>query len=106
MAEGVFRRQVEAFNARDLDAYLATYAPDAIVHGVSDEPLRGTSALRAHYETRLSDPALHCEPLEVFSWADGWIVARERVTSSRGTHAVMAMFAAGDDVISRALIGV
>ena len=30
-AERVFRRQVEAFNARDLAAYLAVYGPDAVV---------------------------------------------------------------------------
>jgi hypothetical protein len=105
-AEAVFRRQVEAFNARDLERFLASYAADAVIHGVRDGlPLSGQEALRAHYATRLADPELHCEPLEVISWPGGWVIAREHVTSSAGVSEVRAMFSIRDGVIARAYIG-
>lgn len=105
-AERVFRRQVEAFNARDLEGYLAVYGPDAVVHGVTGgAPLRGREALRAHYARRLADPALRCEVLDVVTWPGGWVLAREQVTSSAGTSEVCAMFEIAGDTISRALIG-
>jgi hypothetical protein len=105
-AAAVFRRQVEAFNVRDLEGFLATYASDAVVHGVtSNLPLRGLEELRSHYRERLADPQLHCEVLELFAWEDGWLVARERVTSSTGTLVVTAMFAIRDALIARAFIG-
>jgi hypothetical protein len=105
-AEAVFRRQVDAFNARDLEHYLETFAPDAVVHGVTAGlPLRGREELRAHYSARLADPRLHCEALEVLVWPGGWIIARERVTSSAGVRDVTAMFAIAGDAIARAFIG-
>jgi hypothetical protein len=104
-AEAVFRRQVDAFNARDIEQYLATFAPDAVVHGITDGlPLRGLDELRDHYSARLADPRLHCEALEVLVWPGGWIIARERVTSSAGTTDVTAMFAIVEDAIARAFI--
>ena len=56
----VVTAQVDAFNARDLDAFCATYAPDAVVSGVTPEPIVGRDALRAFYAGRFEDPALHC----------------------------------------------
>ncbi len=105
-ADAVFRRQVEAFNAHDLDAYLATYSPDAVVHGVREQPLRGADALRMHYRERLDDPTLQCHAIEVVSWPDGWLVAREQVTSAAGTRPVTALFRICDGVIEEAFIGV
>jgi hypothetical protein len=105
-AEAVFRRQVDAFNTRDLEQYLATFAPDAVVHGVTDGlPLRGRDELRRHYTVRLADPCLHCEALEVLVWPGGWVIARERVTSSAGASEVTAMFAVVGGAITRAFIG-
>jgi hypothetical protein len=105
-AEAVFRRQVDAFNARDLERYLATFAPDAVVHGLSDgPPLRGAGELRSHYAVRLADPLLHCEVVELIAWQDGWLLARERITSSAGMRDVTALFCVRGGAISRALIG-
>jgi len=56
----VVQAQLDAFNAKDLDALMATYAPDAqqfTLHG----PLlaQGHAALRARYALRFAEPDLH-----------------------------------------------
>jgi hypothetical protein len=61
--------------------------------------------LREHYRTRLADPRLHCEVVESLVWPGGWVIARERVTSSAGVREVTAMFEIAGGVIARAFIG-
>lgn len=56
----VVQAQLAAYNAKDIDALMATYAPDArqfTLHG----PLlaQGTEALRARYVARFAEPDLH-----------------------------------------------
>ena len=41
----VVTAQVDAFNVRDLDGFCATYAPDAVVSGVTPEPIVGRDAI-------------------------------------------------------------
>lgn len=58
--DDVVQRQLDAYNARDLDAWLATYHPDAeqfALHG----PLlaRGRKALAARMRVRFAEPDLH-----------------------------------------------
>jgi len=56
----VVEAQLAAFNARDLDALMATYAPDAqqfALHG--DMLAQGHDALRARYAIRFAEPDLH-----------------------------------------------
>jgi hypothetical protein len=38
--EEVVQQQVNAYNARDIDAFLATFAPDAQLHEFPGKPLR------------------------------------------------------------------
>ena len=54
--EDVVQRQVEAFNAHDVEAFIATYAQDAVAAGGDgmDAPVHGRDALRAHYARRLT----------------------------------------------------
>ena len=56
----VVQRQLEAFNARDVDALLAIYADDAQQF---EHPAKlvasGTAELRARFAARFSDPILH-----------------------------------------------
>lgn len=49
--------QLDALNAHDLDAFVATYAADAVITGVAAEPVTGTDAIRAFYEPRLQTPS-------------------------------------------------
>ena len=56
----VVQAQLDAFNAKDLDALMATYAPDAqqfALHG--DLLAQGHAALRERYALRFSEPDLH-----------------------------------------------
>jgi hypothetical protein len=56
-AERVVQAQVDAFNRRDVDAFMATYAPDAIhwAHP-ADTTFNGAARIRAHYTELFSDP--------------------------------------------------
>lgn len=56
----VVQAQLDAFNAKDVDALMATYAPDAqqwALHG--DLLAQGHDALRARYAIRFTEPDLH-----------------------------------------------
>jgi hypothetical protein len=59
----VVQRQVNAFNAHNLDALLATYAEDVKLFDFPDQLLStGRTALRAHYERQLGpDSKVHWE---------------------------------------------
>ena len=76
--------QVAAFNAHDLEAFVATYAEDAVVVGVAAEPIVGREALRAFYGDRLTHPDLRCEIDATTLFGDRWVVARESVVFFRG----------------------
>lgn len=46
----VVQNQVDAFNARDVDAFVACYSPDAVLMDGSGTVLaQGQAALNAHY---------------------------------------------------------
>lgn len=56
--------QLDAYNAKDLDALMATYAPDAqqfALHG--DLLARGHDQIRPRYEMRFAEPDLHARLL-------------------------------------------
>jgi putative hydrolase of HD superfamily len=56
-AERVVQAQVDAFNRRDVDAFMAAYAPDAIHWAFpSDTTFAGAARIRAHYTELFSDP--------------------------------------------------
>jgi hypothetical protein len=58
--EAVVQRQLEAFNARDLDALMATYAEEASQFEYPDTLLAsGAAQLRARFEVRFQEPNLH-----------------------------------------------
>jgi hypothetical protein len=99
--ETVFRRQVAAFNAHDLEAFLATYADDAVA-GIAPAPVAGADALRAHYASRLGDASLGCDVVATTTFGSRWLVAHERVTSGTGAEEVVAVFEVTDGLIRRA----
>jgi hypothetical protein len=60
----VVQAQLDAFNARDLDALVSAYAPDAeqfALHGA--RLAKGSDAIRARYVTRFTEPDLHARLL-------------------------------------------
>ena len=60
----VVQRQLEAYNARDLDAFMAVMADDVVAVDAETGALiaEGAAALRPRYEQRFSTP-VHCELL-------------------------------------------
>lgn len=99
--ERVFQRQVEAFNAHELDAFLDTYDADAVVRGTDPSSvLRGRAEMRRHYRKRLVQPGLRCEVLTTMTVADRWVVAHERVSNDAGVVELLAVFDVRDGVIA------
>ncbi|MEO6925647.1 MAG: nuclear transport factor 2 family protein [Rhodanobacter sp.] len=60
--ETVVQRQLEAYNARDLEGWLATCSEDSEQHLLHVAPLAcGREAIRERMAERFNDPALHAE---------------------------------------------
>ena len=58
--ESVVQRQLDAYNARDLDALMATYAADARQFEHPAKPLAsGARELRERFAARFKEPNLH-----------------------------------------------
>jgi len=76
----VVQRQLDAYNAKDLDALLAIYAEDAAIYEHPDKLLaQGTSALRERYAIRLQEANLHAALLHRIVAGDT-VIDHERVT--------------------------
>ncbi len=104
-ATDVVERQVAAFNAHDLDAFIATYAPDATVTGVEGaaEALRGHEAMRRHYAGRLTQPGLRAT-IEERVAIGRWIVDRETVMNASGSAEALAVYEVEDELIQRVTV--
>jgi putative hydrolase of HD superfamily len=60
----VVQAQLDAYNAKDIDALLATYAPDAEQYVLHGELLaRGHEQMRARFLARFAEPDLHARLL-------------------------------------------
>ncbi|HSW08920.1 nuclear transport factor 2 family protein [Aquabacterium sp.] len=60
----VVQAQLDAYNAKDLEALLATYAPDAEQYTLHGERLaRGHDEMRARFQQRFAEPDLHARLL-------------------------------------------
>lgn len=58
----IAQAQLNAYNARDLDALLSTYAPDAEQFTLEGECLaRGHAQIRERFAARFSEPDLHAQ---------------------------------------------
>lgn len=99
-------RQLAAYNARDLEAWLATYAPDA-EQWLADGTLlaRGHAQLRERMRTRFADPQLHATLLQRTCLGDT-VVDHERVTRTGAdgleTVRMVCLYAVRDGRIARA----
>ena len=89
---------VEAYNARDLDRFLACYTPDCVV-----EDARGNVLLHGHAEMRehfarvfRESPNLHCAIVHRACVGD-YVVDEERITGRAGgdQHGVVVSHVAG-----------
>ncbi|MFJ8045548.1 nuclear transport factor 2 family protein [Kitasatospora sp. NPDC096147] len=72
----VVERQLTAYNAHDLDAFLATYAEQVEVNRRGGDPLRGREALREVYGPQFAAGRCRAEILGRLTEGD-WVVDHE-----------------------------
>ncbi len=78
--ETVVQRQLDAYNARDLDTLLTIYAADAESFEHPAKLLaRGTEALRERFTLRFQEPNLHAHLLKRIVMGNA-VVDHERIT--------------------------
>jgi hypothetical protein len=79
-AEALVQRQLDAYNAHDLDALLATYAEDAqLFEHPATLLTSGHSQLRARFALRFQESNLHAHLLNRVL-IDRFVIDHERVT--------------------------
>jgi hypothetical protein len=83
-AVAVVERQLAAYNARDLERFASTYAPDITIYRMpSSQPvIQGQQQLRDIYRQRFASPSLHAEILSRIVLGDK-VIDHERVTGIR-----------------------
>lgn len=96
------RRQLEAYNARDLDGFVACYADDVRVYRppASEPVLVGKAALAEHYaKHRFNLPGLHAE-LRARMVLGSKVVDHERISGVReAPFEVAAVYEVADGLI-------
>ena len=94
-------RQLAAYNARDLDAFIACWTPDARIYQFPDTLLAGgREAIRERHLARFAQAHVHGELLHR-SAVGHVVVDHERVTRTRGDLPliveVVAIYEVGED---------
>lgn len=100
------QRQVDAFNARDTDAFLACYATDAVIrHGDGRVLMTGHEEMRAFYRPVFDDPQLRAEVTGRLQAGD-WVVDEERsVATGSSFHGLVAYQIREDRIHTVVLLG-
>lgn len=104
--EQVVQRQLDAYNARDVNAWLASYHPDAEhyeLHG--GRIARGRSELKQRIEIRFAEPDLHARLISR-TVMGAIVVDHEHITRNfpegRGHVEMICIYEVAADVILRA----
>lgn len=114
-AESVIQRQLDAYNARDLDALMSTYADDIeLYEHPSKLVASGAAEARARQAARLAEPNLHAKLLQRMVMGET-VIDREVVTRTfpegpgridliaiyqvRGSHIAKAWFIFGEKTL-------
>jgi uncharacterized protein (TIGR02246 family) len=80
-AAEVVQAQVDAYNAQDLDAFLATYADDVVVTSAAKTVVQGKEALRERYRSLFARyPKNHASIAERRIEGEGVVVDHEIIT--------------------------
>jgi hypothetical protein len=101
--EAVVQRQLDAYNARDLDALLATYAPDARQYALPATLLAtGHAEMRPRFAARFQEPDLHAHLLQRAVMGN-IVIDHETVTRNfpegRGRVDLVAIYEVADGLI-------
>ena len=98
------QRQLDAYNALDVEAFLAAYARDCTVRSFPSGAvlMDGREAMRKRYATLFADhPDLHCELVQRVEH-ESFVVDHEHVTGLRDDEVVhaVAMYEVRDGLIA------
>jgi putative hydrolase of HD superfamily len=104
--DDIVQAQLDGYNARDIEAFMAPWAEDAEYYQFPDTLLaKGKPAIRERHVLRFQEPNLHGELLSRIS-LDGLVVDRERVVRSfpdgPGTVDVIAIYEVAHGLIQKA----
>jgi hypothetical protein len=108
--EAVVQRQLDAYNARDIDALLETYAPDARQYAHPGTLLAtGAAEIRARMAARFEEPNLHARLLRRVVMGN-IVIDHEEVTRTfpegTGTVEMVAIYEVVDGRIASASVQV
>ena len=108
--EAVVQAQVEAYNARNIDGFLATYSDDAQLFEFPDKLIaKGKAQLRERYETRFKEEGLHAEIVKRIILGN-MVIDHERVRrmfpDGPGVLEAIAIYEVGDEKITKAWLKV
>lgn len=103
---GVVQAQLQAYNAKNIDAFLRAYAPQATQHSLHGELLaQGHEQLRQHYTLRFTEPDLHAHLVSRMA-VGNYVTDAEIVTRNfpegRGTQDMLCIYEVSDGLIQRA----
>ncbi len=106
----VVQDQLAAYNARDVEALLATYAADAEQFALHGERLaKGHAQMRARFLERFSEPDLHARLLSRTAMGPV-VVDFERITRNfaqgRGTVEMLCIYEVAEGLIRKASFAV
>lgn len=98
-------QQLNAYNARSLEAFLAAFADDVEICTYPDVlRLKGKEAMRKNYAERFADPILHCVIVNRIVM-DNTVIDHERVRvtlkSGPGVIEVIAIYTVRHDKIAK-----
>lgn len=102
----IVQQQLDAYNARDIEAWLRTYHPDAQQYALHGPLLaQGRDAIRERIRERFLEPDLHAT-LFSRTTMGAIVVDHERVTRSfpegRGTIEILCVYEVHEELIVRA----
>lgn len=105
-SEAVVQQQLDAYNARDIEALMACYADDARQFEHPAKLLAsGSAEIRARFIARFAEPNLHAQLLQRVV-SGNFVIDHERVTCTfpegMGTQELIAIYELRQDRIANA----
>lgn len=104
--EAVVQRQLDAYNARNIDDFMACWAADAKIYAHPDTLLaQGAAAIRARHELRFQEPNLFGHLIQRMSVGNTVVdreVVRRTFPEGPGQVDVIAIYELADEKITRA----
>lgn len=89
--EAIVQAQLDAYNRRDLEGFLAFYSDDAVLKNHPDEVTQvGKEQMRARYTQRFANPAVHAQILKRMVMGR-FVVDEERITAPPSKEVIEAV---------------